>query len=78
MFPSAMIIRTKRSLFDTVQSMQRCYGWSYIDSLVETMRRETALDHFLVGHHVFDIDFNRKWFDKDLKLTLEDIINAYL
>ncbi len=75
-FPGATIIRTRRNIYDVVASMQRVYGWSYIESLRETMQREQLLDIFLKNRPCFSIDMDIYQSADTLSTKLEGIVNA--
>ncbi len=76
--PNAVLVRTRRDMHSVAQSMCKCYGWSYIDTIVETMRREACLDSFTVGHKVYEMNLNRKWSDEELKSYLSEVTHANL
>lgn len=73
----ALLIRTHRPAHLVASSMSRCYKWPYVDSLQETIRRETMLDALVAGRTVYEINFSQQISDEELEEKIHARLETY-
>ena len=74
--PNAKIVRCVKETHRVAESMCYAYGWPYIDSLRETVRREDSLDRLVAYAKVLRLNMNELQPEEDLVETIGDFINA--